>query len=75
MFCSTTFHLSIHSHPVESDARKVCGRLSKLPVRKREGDIRERAKDMTGHDWGVYYSPWKKIEAKLLKKLPRLNIH
>lgn len=31
----------------------------------REGDIKERAKDMTGHDRGVYYSPWKKIEAKL----------
>lgn len=33
----------------------------------REEDIRERAEDMTRHDWGVYCSPWKKNEAKLLK--------
>lgn len=32
----------------------------------REEDIRERAEDMTRHGWGVYSSPWKKIEAKLL---------
>lgn len=50
-FCSTAFHLSIPSDSVELDARKVCGRLSKLPVKMRKGDIRRRARDMTGKDW------------------------
>lgn len=36
---------------MELDARKVCGRLSKLPVKMRKGDIRKRARDMTGKDW------------------------
>lgn len=29
----------------------------------RKDDIIERAKEMTGHDWGVYCSSQKKIEA------------
>lgn len=47
-FCSTAFYLSISSDSVELDVRKVCGRLSKLPVRMRKGDITKRAKDRTG---------------------------
>lgn len=38
---------------MESGVRKVCGRLTKLPVRMREGDIIAREKDMTGHNLGV----------------------